>query len=129
LAASHCSPSATNSYFTKQSWNWSGLMASNCGVRLPHPTLKSWNVSNRKSYVWSWTPHGMFRILLFDTISTCQPSRKKSEPTALASVTAWVHTLTTSSYPSSRHLTSGDCDDSRPTICLLDSSVLVVIVN
>jgi hypothetical protein len=35
----------------------------------------------------------------------------------------------TSSYPSSSHLTSGDCDDFCPTICLPDSSVLVVIVN
>jgi hypothetical protein len=82
--------SETNSYFTKQSWNRSGLMASNSGVRLPHPTLKSWNVSSRKSYVWSWTPHGMCRILLSDTISTCQRPRKKSAPTALTT-TASVH--------------------------------------
>jgi hypothetical protein len=79
-------------------------------------------------YVWSWTPHGMCWILLSDTISTCQRSRKKSAPTALTTATASVHTLTTSSYPYSSHLTSGDCDDSYPTICLLDSSVLVVIV-
>jgi hypothetical protein len=30
----------------------------------------------------------------------------------------------TSSYPSSSHLTSGDCDDSCPAICLPDSSAL-----
>jgi hypothetical protein len=40
-----------------------------------------------------------------------------------------VHTLTISFYPYSSHLTSGDCDDSCPTICLLYSSVLVVIVT
>jgi hypothetical protein len=48
---------------------------------------------------------------------------------ALTTATASMHTLTTSSYPYSSHLTSGDCDDSCPTICLLDSSVLVVLVN
>jgi hypothetical protein len=106
----------------------SGLMESNSGVRLPHPTSKSWNISSRKPCVWSWTPHGMCRTLLSDAISTCQRSRKKSAPTALTTATASVHTLTTSSYPYSSHLTTGDCDDSCPTICLLDSSVLVVIV-
>jgi hypothetical protein len=47
-------------------------MESNSGERLPHSTLKSWNVSSRKPYVCSWTPHGMCRILLSDAISTCQ---------------------------------------------------------
>jgi hypothetical protein len=99
------------------------------GVRLPHPTSKSWNVSSRKPYVWSWTPHGMCRTLLSDAISACQRSRKKSATTAHTTASASVHTLTTSFYPSSSHLTTGDCDDSCPTICLPDSSVLVVIVN
>jgi hypothetical protein len=61
--------------------------------------------------------------------NACQRSRKKSAPTALTTATALVHMLTTSSYPFSSHLTSGDCDDFCPTICLLDSSVLVVIVS
>jgi hypothetical protein len=102
-------------------------MESNFWVRLPHPTSKSWNVSNRKSYVRSWTHHGMCRTLLFDAISTCQRSRKKSATTALTTASASVYNQMISSYPSSSHLNTGDSEDSCPSICLPDSSVIVVI--
>jgi hypothetical protein len=71
--------------------------------------------------------HGMCRTLLSDAISTCQRSRKKSATTALTTASASLHTQTTSSQPSSSHLNTGDCEDSCPSICLPDSSVIVVI--
>jgi hypothetical protein len=40
---------ATNYFCTKPSSNRSGLMVSNSGARLPHPTSRSWNASNRKA--------------------------------------------------------------------------------